>query len=573
MNRAAVFHRQSREFIYPLTRDNLFIRFYSEKNDILSAYIVYWKRGTSLVREISLKRGHSGFYREEYFTSIHFDEPVHYIKYYFVIIDSNGKKAYLSNKGVQDEYRTDDEFNFLCAGTRDYVSTPSWAEEAVWYQIFPDRFKREENAKNDLLASWTSTPEGPYERFGGTLRGITEKVEYLHELGITAVYLNPVFKAEFNHKYATCDYLHVDPDFGTDEDLRQLITSLHGKNIRIVLDGVFNHTGRDFFAFKDLVEKGESSAYRDWYYPHSFPVSESPLSYECVGDYAPMPKLNTSNVDVQEYCINIMLHWIREYDIDGWRLDVADEVDSSLWVRARNTIKELYPDVMLLGESWGDAYSIAGNGLLLDGVMNYLFRSAVIRLFSGGRIDFFLDSLGEIFLKYPECVNRVNYNLLGSHDTERILTVLGGDKALLKCASVITFFMPGAPAIYYGDEVGMTGGNDPECRGGMFWNDKADKELFEFYRNLIAFRKGNSTLTKGRIEVLLKDEEKRAFVIKNGNYILVMNLSCNEVNLSLPCLSGLEPVFSCDMNKIDYCVSTSLKLDTKSFVIFRRRMI
>ncbi len=575
MNKASLFHRQSREFVYPTSREDLHVRFYAEKRDIMSAGIVYWKRNTSRIYEVSLRRGHTGFYREEFYADIHFYEPVHYIKYYFVVVDSEGTKAYLTNKGVRSVFRDGDEFNFLCTGRRDYVSTPRWAVDAVWYQIFPDRFYRGDNARDDeSLVPWTTAPGGPCERFGGTLRGITDRIDYLSSLGINVVYLNPIFKAEFNHKYATTDYLQIDPDFGTCEDFRRLVTSLHSRGIRIVLDGVFNHTGRSFFAFRDLEEKGAASRYRDWFFPHSFPLSEDPLNYECVGDYAPMPKLDTSNEEVQAYIIGVMLHYLREYGIDGWRLDVADEVVSSLWVRARNTIKAEFPDAMLLGETWGDGYSLAGDGLLLDGVMNYLFRDAVISFCQGkSSVDLFLSALGEMYLKYPEPVNRVNLNLLDSHDTERILTALGDDRRMLRCAAALSFFLPGAPCIYYGDEVGMTGENDPDCRRGMLWGEKEDREILEFYCNMVLFRKDSPGLSDGMLEVLLKAEEKRSFVLKNGDFILAMNASPSAQILLLPNLNTLEATFPFDWRKEDYCTTTSLKLDAKSFVIFKRRMM
>ena len=574
MNRAAMFHRQSREFIYPTSREDLHVRFYAEKSDIASAGMVYWKRNTSHVNEASLKRGSVGFYREEFCTDIHFHEPVHYLKYYFIITDLQGRKAYLTNKGVQSEFRDGDEFNFLCTGRRDYVSTPSWAAGAVWYQIFPDRFSRGGNVEDDCLVAWSTIPEGPYERFGGTLCGITDRIDYLSSLGVSVVYLNPVFKADFNHKYATTDYLQIDSDFGTCEDFRRLVTSLHSRGIRIVLDGVFNHTGRSFFAFRDLEENGADSRYADWFYPHSFPLSENPLNYECVGDYPPMPKLDTSNEEVQTYIIGVMLHYLREYGIDGWRLDVADEVASSLWVRARNAIKAEFPDAILLGETWGDGYTLVGDGLLLDGVMNYLFRDAVVS-FCQGRcsVDFFLCALGEMYLKYPDPINRVNLNLLGSHDTERILTVLGCDRSMLRCAVALSFFLPGAPCIYYGDEAGMTGANDPDCRRGMLWGEKQDSLLVEFYKDMVSFRKSCPGLSAGKMEVLFESEEKRSFVLENGNYVLAMNASSSLQELPLPYPDSLDAVFPHDCMKEDYCATASLKLDAKSFVIFKRRMM
>ncbi len=574
MNKAAIFHRPTREFIYPVSRNELFFRFYSANDDIQSATVIYWKRNTTPRKEASLKKGYSGFSREDFSKTILFDEPVHYIKYYFSLCDSSGNRTYLTNKGVSDEYVDGDEFNYLCVGERDYVSTPGWAQSAIWYQIFPDRFNRGEGISKEGLVNWDSVPKGPYEKFGGTLRGILEKVDYLSELGVTALYLCPIFKAEFNHKYATTDYLQLDSDFGTENDLKSLVTSLHSKGIRIILDGVFNHTGRSFFAFRDIIAKGKDSEYLDWYFVHSLPIEDNPLSYECVGDYGPMPKLNTANENVQRYIIDVMLYWIREYSIDGWRLDVADEISPSLWTRVRNAVKKEYPEAVLIGETWGDAFALIGDGLALDSTMNYIFRDAFISFFTGkSSIDFFFSTLGEMYMKYPECVNRANYNLLGSHDTERILTALRGDRDMLRCAIAMEFFLPGSPAIYYGDEVGLEGGNDPDCRRGMLWGEKQDRSLFIFFKNIIALRKGSKELAQGHIDVIFKDERRRVFALKNSSMLLVMNISDNEECMDLSYLKDFEPVLSHNKANEDYCEAASVKLGAKSFVILKRRMI
>jgi glycosidase len=319
------------------------------------------------------------------------------------------------------------------------------------------------------------------------------------------------------------------------------VKEAHGRNIRVVLDGVFNHVGIHFPPFEDLLQKGEASPFKDWFYAKSFPLSIEPLNYECVGDYPYMPKLRTSNPKVREMILDVMIYWIREAGIDGWRLDVADEVDFSTWQMIRTCLKEAYPEVLLLGETWGDAGKLAGAGDQLDTAMNYLFRDAMVDYFARERIhETELDHrIQHMLMKYPDHVNDGMYNCLGSHDTARFLTEAGGDIGKMMQAAAFQMTFPGSPAIYYGDEAGMTGENDPGCRGGMVWDTKKQNRLLlDWHKKLTALRKQSPALKRGSYRTFVCDSGKHLFgfirSFKNESVYVIFNRGSIPQPVSMP---------------------------------------
>ena len=273
MNQAAIFYRATREFILPVSRQDLFIHLTAARSDIRECRVVFWKRNqtdTASVRFSDMKVAYRDAIHDDFRTVISFPEPVHYIKYYFELIDFTGDIRFLSENGLSDEKPSDGFFEFLYANTADVFSVPEWAKGIIYYQIFPDRFYRSKYApESSHLVHWDSIPEQD-NYFGGDLRGIIEKFDYLKELGAECIYLTPIFKAEFNHKYATTDYFTVDPAFGTLTDLQDLVKLAHSNGIKIILDGVFNHVGRSFPQFSDLLARGENSSYKEWFYPSDF---------------------------------------------------------------------------------------------------------------------------------------------------------------------------------------------------------------------------------------------------------------------------------------------------------------
>lgn len=432
---------------------------------------------------------------------------------------------------------------FRAANTARFT-TPDWVPRAVFYQIFPDRFANGDPANDPpRTLAWGGKPTSD-SFFGGDLQGILDHLDYLESLGVGALYLNPIFKAPSNHKYDTEDYRRVDPAFGDEALLRGLVRRCHERGIRVILDGVFNHSGTGFAPFRDLEEKGERSLYADWFFVKSFPIRRKPKpSYRCWWGYASLPKLNTRNSRVREYLLEVATRWIRIAGIDGWRLDVPNEVPHDFWREFRRRVKAVHPDAYLTGELWYDA-SRWLQGDQFDGVMNYRFRDAVLDFLVRREIDgrAFLERVQQYLLAYPEQTHGCLLNLLGSHDTERILTLCQGDRDTVKLARVLQFTLPGTPMIYYGDEVGLEGGGDPDCRRCMPWDPASwDRELLEQLRRLSRLRGRLPALQVGQFRPLPSPGRTVAFerVLGEQRVLVAINAGSSPVRLDLAGWKGV----------------------------------
>lgn len=513
MNREAVLHRNTEEFIYPVRRNRLIVRLRAARKEIRRCELVFWDRTDRTKERRQQLFCHARDSLFDYFQAeISFPKVARYQKYYFCLEEKDGTHWYYSAYALDRKLPEDGFFEFLYANGTDIVKTPQWARGAVFYQIFPERFCDGDAGNNpNGVRSWGSRPDRE-NHMGGDLEGVIEKLPYLKDLGVECLYLNPIFAGDFNHKYATTDYFQIDPQFGTNETFGRLVRECHSAGIRIILDGVFNHTGVHFAPFRDLLEHQEDSAYKDWFYVEKYPVTITHHAYECVGAYKWMPKLNTANPRVRSFILRVMEFWIREYGIDGWRLDVADEVDPSVWQEARLLLKEKYPDTLLLGETWGYGGKML-RGNQMDTVMNYLFRDAVLDYFAGGKItaEEFDSRINRMLALHRDETNDVMYNLIDSHDTERFLYSCGGDKRKMKLAVAFQMLFPGAPAIYYGDEAGMTGGNDPDCRGCMVWGEDADGDMLAWYRSMTTLRWEHSAIRLGGYRSILADGERDVY--------------------------------------------------------------
>ena len=426
----------------------------------------------------------------------------------------------------------------------------------MYYQIFPERF-RNGDASNDPPGTehWGAPPtRGNF--MGGDLRGIIEKLDYIRDLGATCLYLTPIFKAPSNHKYDTVDYFDIDPAFGTKDDLAELVRTAHKLGLRVLLDGVFNHCGYYWPPFQDVVKHGESSGYASWFFPQSFPMNERLENYDCVGHYKWMPKIHLADASARDYFITVGKYWIRNFHIDGWRLDVADEAPTQFWEHFSDAIKKEDPGALLLGETWADAHRLLAPNRL-DSAMNYLFRDAAADWLAKDKIrPAELDHrLNRMLSLYPwETALRL-YNPLDSHDTERFRW-LCRDKRRHALAIALQMAFPGCPAVFYGDEVGLTGGNDPDCRLAMEWDEeKQDKELFAYYRKLIGIRRESPSLLRGDFRTCLCDDASNvyAFHRKYGEdeSIVVLNAGNEPVKTKIaaggtwtPRIGGRKPVSS-----------------------------
>ena len=531
MNRGAILHSCILPDIYAKNRSLLSFRLRTAREDAAECSLAVYARTTpERIRKFRMTCSLRDKEADYYTVEVPFSKVARYQKYYFELVGKGGEKLYLTSWGIQEKVPEDGFYEFLYANEKDCLTIPEWSKGQVYYQIFPERFCNGDRENDpEGCVDWGSAPDRDHY-MGGDLRGIRSRLDYLEDLDVQCLYLTPIFRGDFNHKYATTDYFEVDPSFGTKEELAQLVDACHKKGIRIILDGVFNHCGIHFPPFQDLLEKQEASPYKDWFIVTDFPVTLSHHSYECVGAYKWMPKLNTSNREVREFVLSVMDYWIDKFHIDGWRLDVSDEVDGSVWTQARSFLKEKYPDCLLLGETWGSGRKLM-LGNQMDSIMNYIFRDSVRDFFAAESIDAadFDGRLNHMLAEYPEEMQQALYNPLDSHDTERFLYLCGGDKRRLRLAAAFQFVFPGSPVIYYGDEIGMTGANDPDCRGAFIWEkEKQDEKLLRWYRRLTALRKGSEVLRKGSFTAVLCEGRTYGFARSLGEEELYVLLNAGE---------------------------------------------
>lgn len=543
MNSITVLHTPSREYVCPTDRNRLSIKLLCKSERMTDCQVVFWNRfypdGVKTAEMICVSRD-AEF--DHFLCELVFDETVKYIKYYFVI-HAAGKCRYLGRDGLGGE-KPETFYEYLWSNENDIFRVPQWAKGAVIYQIFPDRFNNGDPLNDpDGTVEWNSIPtRGNF--FGGDLKGILLKLDYLQDLEIDAIYLNPLFKAPSNHKYDTTDYYAIDPSYGGIDDLIELIKQCHKQNIKVILDGVFNHCGYSFEPFQDVLRNGESSRYRDWFSIDSFPVQTDPPNYECVGYYKWMPKLRFDNPVVRSYFLDVGTYWLKIADIDGWRLDVADEVDFTFWQEFRQAIKSVKKDALLIAETWKDGRDML-RGDQMDSVMNYLLRDSLVEYFALESIDTiqFNHLIQRMLFLYPGIVYPVLYNLIGSHDTPRFLELCGGSLQKMQLAVVFQMTFPGMPAIYYGDESGLTGENDPDCRKSMNW-ENPNKDLLMFYKTIIAIRKKSPSLLYGDFRCICCENAIYAYArhLENETAYIVLNKGNSDKHLSIPLFEALSEI-------------------------------
>jgi neopullulanase len=406
------------------------------------------------------------------------------------------------------------------------IQTPNWVKHAVFYQIFPDRFHRSSRTQHERgiqFKAWGTPPEEQGYQ-GGDLYGIVEKLDYLKALGINALYLNPIFSAASNHRYNAYDYLEVDPLLGGEAALRELLDEAHARGIRVVLDGVFNHCGRGFWAFDHILENGGNSPYVDWFtifdYPlNAYPENGQKPNYAAWWNHPSLPKFNTDNPGVRDYIFKVTRHWL-EFGADGWRLDVAEEIkDDSFWREFRQVVKDVNPEAYIVAEIWHEARHWL-KGDMFDAVMNYQLTGPVLNFFGADtlRLDWhhvdvklkptdaegFRKDIETMYSLYDWEINYAQMNMLDSHDMPRALWLVKDDEAALRQIVLCQMTLPGAPCVYYGDEVGLSAGTDPYCREAFPWHkpETWNHRLSDFYHSAIALRNDHPVLRTGDFEFI-----------------------------------------------------------------------
>lgn len=406
----------------------------------------------------------------------------------------------------------------------DRFAAPAWTRDAVVYNIFPDSF-----AAGKRLA-----PNGAPPCRGGTVRGVTENLDYIASLGFNCIYLNPIFAARSYHRYDTLDYYRIDPHMGAEDDLRDLVRRAHALGIRVILDGVFNHVSSDHPFFRDVLEKGRASRYYSCFYalPETprLPAAGELPGYTCFSYVADMPKTNTADPFLRQYFCDVGAYWVRKFDVDGWRLDVANELDDGFLHAFRASVKAAKSDALIVGEVWENAAHYLG-GDMLDSAMNYDFRRYCRRFFAEQTVDAetFDTNVSTLLLRYNENALFAQLNLLDSHDVSRFLSLCGGKTERMELAVLLQMTFPGMPCVFYGDEKGLCGESEPEYRRPMAWD--ASSPLEEVYRRMIALRKTHPALRYGSFHTELAcGGVYRYSRVWNGTKITVaMNLGAEPV--------------------------------------------
>src|SRR3990170_4516246 len=509
MLREAIFHKPWSPYAYLLDADTLSVTLKARKGDLKSCQLFHgdpWEPEKPLEKIEMPHVAADDLY--DYFQAIIKVPTSRRFRYTFYLDDGH-TPLWLTEAGFSTTQPTPKElglpfFEFLYIRENDVFTTPEWARNAVFYQIFPDRFCNGDRTNDPSnTVKWGKPPQTHETFYGGDLQGILDKLEYLNKLGVNAIYLTPIFASPTTHKYDTTDYYKIDPNFSDVATFKKLVQKCRETGIRVILDGVFDHCGYEFWAFQDVVKNGARSKYKDWFRIFSFPIKTHPLpTYETWGrNIWRLPRLRTSNPEVKKYLIDLAAYWIKEADIDGWRLDTATEIDHGFWRDFRKAVKQAKPEAIIIGEVPHDA-SPWLEGDQLDSVMNYPFRDIVIEFFAKGSIqaEEFDARLTQLRMRYQRQANEVLYNLLGSHDTARFLALCDDRVEKLMCALVFQMTYVGMPAVFYGDEIGMSGRKDEweDSRRPMVWEEaRQNGELLAFYRKLIAIRKTHRALTCG----------------------------------------------------------------------------
>ena len=545
MNFSAIYHRPESEMAFLGDPQTMHIRLRTAKGDIKTVQLLhgdpYSLRSLASIKPpfyttpTPMKKILSDDLYD--YWQIAVTEPKKRLAYAFDITSVDGIRTVYTDHGYiqPDDHEALEDLNTYFRmpffQEIDMFHSSEWVKNTVWYQIFPERFANGDRSNDPIgTKKWNASDHpGRQDFYGGDLQGVLDHLNHLQKLGVNGIYFNPLFKAPSNHKYDTEDYYQIDPHFGNAALFKEVVTQAHQRGIHVMLDAVFNHIGDKSLQWQE------------------FPATYTPTknfeftpdaTYDTF-DYTPhMPKLNTANPAVQEYLLGIAKYWIKEFDIDAWRLDVANEIDHHFWKRFHKETTALKPDFYILGEIWHTSQAWL-NGDEFSGVMNYSYTGAILDHFINHRIsaEQMIDHLSNQLMKYRDQTNQMMFNVLDSHDTARIMTQARGNRNLVKETFAFTFLQPGTPSIYYGTEYGMDGDNDPDCRKPMNWvPDDDGQDMFTFFKKLVALRRNNADLIEGGM-VVLKVLPTGLVEISRMGAGKVLTGIFNTTNLPIKCLS------------------------------------
>lgn len=543
MNKYAVQHIMDSSYCFPTGEHDITIRLRTAKDDISQVWLFYESkyRIQEHQNKAEMTKVFSGSEFDYYSISLHLEDTR--LAYVFYLFDGKEYK-YFSEDGLTDTYDYSkgyyNFFQFPYINKVDILPMVDWMRSARFYQIFVDRFNIGDKSKDMSYVNmeWGEKPT-PKSFAGGDIKGITEKLDYIKSLGIDSIYLTPIFKSISNHKYDISDYLEIDKDFGTKDDLRELVDKAHEKGMHIVLDAVFNHCSDEMIQFQDVLKKGSDSEYYDWFIIDGDKPDQEKVNYETFASCNYMPKLDTSNPEVRKFLIGIAVHYINEYHIDGWRLDVSDEVSHDFWREFRRAVKDAAPEAVIIGENWHDA-SVYLKGDQYDSIMNYAFTKAALDYWSTDQLDAkgMAQRLNDLLARNSDTVDHMMLNLLDSHDTHRFFSEVHEDESRLKEALCLLYLYPGVPCIFYGTELKTTGGYDPDCRKCMDWDKAAgvgQTDIYKILTTLADLRKKYDFSSS--LPVITADESGKVLEIryKIGDAEIDLYINNTDTVCALPC--------------------------------------
>lgn len=612
-----IYHEGKSKFAYLYDKDTVHLRLFASKNIFHKIEVIFgdpfnWgPHETEDLWEWKTENNEFSIMTKEYTTNqfdhyfVEIQPKYKRMRYAFLIDDTYlyGSREIINIKEFPELLKDHfNYFNFPFLNEEDIFNAPNWVEDQIWYSIFPERFSNGDpsiNPENTL--SWGDTSEySNHQRFGGDLRGIIDNLDYIKDSGFTGIYMTPIFDSDSSHKYDVNDYFKIDEAFGSNDVLGELVKEAHKRGLKVMLDAVYNHCGFRHPFFQDVVKNGKDSPYYDCFYviDDSKPVinfelnedntinresakeifkDKDQLNYRTFAFTPYMPKMKTSHPLMKKHLLDAASYWITKYDIDGWRLDVSDEVSHSFWREFRTTVKSAKQDAYIVGENWASSTPWL-QGDQYDGVMNYEILFPLWNYF-GTNIDRhsqytsteFRYKVNQVLTSYPKNVLKSLYNLVDSHDTTRILEICSNDTNLVKLPYLFMFTLPGAPSIYYGGEIGLSGKHDPDNRRCMEWNvEKQNHNLKSHIKRLIDLRNNHNAFKHHTLKWLETNDQEQYLIYQKQDLYFIISKRYKKNTITLP-IELQNQSFIELYSKNDITTTTELDIPSYGFYILQKK--